>query len=69
MECKALRNIVSSSTKAEIGRVFYNAQTTILIRYILECLGHYQLATPIKTDNSTASTKNTQSHSIYAIIS
>jgi hypothetical protein len=54
VECKTLRHVVSSAAEAETGGLFHNAQIAILIRHILEALGHPQPPTPIKTDNSTA---------------
>lgn len=50
--CKALQNIVFSTTESETGRVFYNCQIAIPIQYILEALNYPQPPTPIKTDNS-----------------
>ena len=55
VECKTLKHVVASAAEAEIAGVFHSAQTAIPIRRILRALGHTQLATPIKTDNSTAS--------------
>ena len=40
IECKALRHVVSSAAKAKTAGVFHNAQIAILIRYMLEQLGH-----------------------------
>ena len=53
VECKTLRHVVASSAEAEIAGVFHNAQMAIPIRYMLECLGRPQPATPIQTDNTT----------------
>ena len=53
VECKALHYVISLFTKVEIVDVFYNAQITILIWYLLESLRHSQPAIPIKTSNST----------------
>ena len=54
VECKALRNVVTSAAEAETAALFYNAKTIIELRRILHALGHVQPPTPIKTDNSTA---------------
>jgi len=54
VECKTLWHVVSSAAEAETAGVFHNAQIAISIRYLLECMGHQQPPTPIKTDNSTA---------------
>ena len=42
-----------SAVEAEIAGIFYNAQTAITFRTILEALNHTQPSTPIKTDNTT----------------
>ena len=54
VECKTLRHVVASSAEAETGALFHNAQNIIAFRQALECLGHKQPPTPLKTDNSTA---------------
>ena len=51
--CKTLRTVVSSAAESETAGVFTNAQLALPIRYILQCLGHQQPPTPIKSDNST----------------
>jgi hypothetical protein len=53
-ECRTLRNVVASAAEAETGGLFHNAQTTLPIRVALEELDHPQPPTPLKTDNSTA---------------
>ena len=55
VECKTLKHVVASAAEAEIAGVYHSAHISIPIRRILHALGHTQLATPIKTDNSTAS--------------
>ena len=54
VDCKLLKHIVSSAAEAEVGALFLNAQTGLIIRRILEHLGHHQPPTPLKTDNTTA---------------
>ena len=54
VECKTLRQVVSSATEAETAALFYNARNAIPIRHLLQSLGHQQPPTPIKTDNTTA---------------
>ena len=54
VECRLLKHVVSSAAEAEVGGLFQNAQTGIIIRRILEHLGHPQPPTPLKTDNTTA---------------
>ena len=55
IECKTIRNVVTSAAEAETHGVFHNAKQAIPIRHILNAIGHPQIApTPIKTDNSTS---------------
>jgi len=54
VECKTLRHVVASAAESETGGLFHNAQTGIPIRITLEEMNHPQPATPLKTDNSTA---------------
>ena len=54
VECKILRHVVASAAEAEVAGLFYNAQTVLHIRRILQALNHPQPPTPMKTDNSTA---------------
>ena len=54
VECHCLRHVVSSAAEAETAGLFYNAQNAISIRRVLHAMGHPQLPTAIKTDNSTA---------------
>ena len=46
--------MVTSAAEAEISALFHNAKTAIPLRRILIALGHPQPLTPIKVDNSTA---------------
>ena len=50
---KTLRSAVALTAKTETAGVFINAQLALPIRHTLECLGHAQPPTPIKSDNST----------------
>jgi hypothetical protein len=50
-----LRNVLASAAEAEVGALFENGQDAVGIRNTLKDMGHPQHATPIKTDNSTAS--------------
>ena len=54
VECKILRRVVSSAAEAETAGIFVNCQTAIDMRNMMIALGHPQPATPVKTDNSTA---------------
>ena len=54
MECKTLRDVVTSAVEVEVADVFHNTQMSIPIRRMLEKLNHPQPSTPIKIDNSTA---------------
>ena len=51
---KIIKQFVLSAAEAELGRLFINAKTAVPIRTTLEELGHKQLPSPIRTDNSTA---------------
>jgi len=52
--CKIIRNVLASAAEAELAGLFINSQEAIPERYTLEELGHEQKATPIVTDNATA---------------
>ena len=54
VECKIMKNVLSSATEAEIGAIFLNCQQAEIIRTTLEELGHPQNTTTIVTDNATA---------------
>ena len=56
VECKALRQVVSSATEAETGGLFSNGQNILPIRVALQELGHPQPTTPLVTDIATAET-------------
>ncbi len=45
---------MQSAAEAECAGVFHNSQEAIILRNILEALGHPQPPTRIKTNNSTA---------------
>jgi hypothetical protein len=50
-----MKNVLDYVAEAEVAACYHNAQASIPLRYTLETLGHKQLATPIQTNNSTAS--------------
>ncbi|GAX14227.1 hypothetical protein FisN_1Hu418 [Fistulifera solaris] len=50
-----LKEVVSSAAEAELAALFYNGKEACPIRTALEEMNHPQPATPIVTDNSTAS--------------
>jgi hypothetical protein len=50
-----LKNVMSSATEAEFAGLFHNARDGAMLRTTLVEMGHPQPATPIQTDNSTAS--------------
>ena len=55
IECRTLRNVVTSAAESETHSVFYSAKQSLSIRYILETIGHIQLQpNPLRTDNSTS---------------
>ena len=49
-----LKNVVSSASEAEYGGIFMNAKAAVPLRQALIEMGHSQPATPIQTDNDTA---------------
>jgi hypothetical protein len=49
-----IKNVMSSTTKAELAALYINAQEAVYIRIILEEMGHKQPATPMQTDNAMA---------------
>jgi hypothetical protein len=51
---KVLKHGMSSAAEAEIGAVFINAKEGAVLRTTLEETGHKQPATPMETDNTTA---------------
>ena len=53
--CQIMHHVVSSAAKAELGALFLNAQDICPICMALDELGHPQPATPLQTDNNTAS--------------
>ena len=52
--CRTLRGVMRSAAEAECAGVFHNSQEAIILRNILDALGHPQPPTRVKTDNSTA---------------
>jgi hypothetical protein len=50
-----MREVVSSAAEAELAALFHNGKEACPLCITLEELGHLQPATPIQTDNSTAS--------------
>ena len=54
VECKLLRHVVTSAAEAETAALFYNCQTSIQLKQMLDALDHPQRTTKVKTDNSTA---------------
>ena len=53
--CQIMREVLSSAAEAELAALFHNGKEACPIRITLEELGHPQPATPLQTDNSTAS--------------
>jgi hypothetical protein len=45
---------MSSAAEVELGALFINAKTEVLMQHILEEMGHPQTRTPIQTDNLAA---------------
>ena len=52
--CNIMKEIVSAASEAELAGLFHNGKEACPIRICLAKLGHPQLPTPIKTDNTTA---------------
>jgi hypothetical protein len=46
--------VLSSTTEAELGALFFNGKEAAMLRTTLEGMGHPQPATPIQTDNACA---------------
>jgi hypothetical protein len=46
--------VMSSAVEAELGTLFINAKTEVLMQQTLKELGHPQSLTPMQTDNATA---------------
>ena len=55
VHCHILTEVLSSAAEAELAALFHNGKEACAIRTLLQELGHPQPATPIITDNSTAS--------------
>ena len=53
--CHIMREVLSSAAEAELGALFHNGKEACPLRIALEELGHPQPATPMATDNNTAS--------------
>ena len=49
-----IQAVISSAAEAELGALFINAKTAVIIRQTLIELGHPQPRTPMQTDNATA---------------
>eukprot|EP00804_Cyclotella_cryptica_P022982 CCRYP_014975-RB/>CCRYP_014975-RB protein AED:0.44 eAED:0.44 QI:0/-1/0/1/-1/0/1/0/176 len=49
-----IKHVMASTTAAELATLYIMAWVAVFIRIILEELGHKQPATPLQTDNSTA---------------
>ncbi|KAL3781993.1 hypothetical protein HJC23_013821 [Cyclotella cryptica] len=49
-----IKVVMSSAAEAELGALYINARETILLRHLLEEMGHKQPPTPVQIDNSTA---------------
>ena len=54
MECKTIRQVVTSAAEAETGGLFSNMKEATMLRTTLTEMGYQQPATPIQVDNSTA---------------
>ena len=52
---KIIKGVMSSAAEAEIGALYMNARQLLPLRVTYEELRHPQPATPMQTDNNTAS--------------
>ena len=48
VKCKVLKHVVSSAAEAETGWIFHNCQTAVMVRNILNALGHTPQLIPVK---------------------
>jgi hypothetical protein len=48
-----IKNVVASAADSEVGACFHNSQSGAPLRVTFTELGHTQLQTPLRTDNST----------------
>ena len=53
-ECRILKQVVASADREEVGGLFHNGQTSVLLRITLQELGISQPLNTIKIDNSAA---------------
>ena len=53
--CHIMREVLSSAAEAELGALFHNGKEACPLRIALEEMGRKQPATPMATDNNTAS--------------
>ena len=53
--CHIMREVLSSAAEAEVGALIHNGKEAFPFRIALEEMGHPQAATPMATDNNTAS--------------
>ena len=49
-----IKHVMASASEAELAAMFYSSRESLPLRITLGEMGHPQLATPIKVDNSTA---------------
>ena len=55
VRCQIMREVLSRAAEAEVGAPFHNRKEACPLRIALDEMGHPQPATPIATDNNTAS--------------
>eukprot|EP00957_Ditylum_brightwellii_P189245 14404449-Ditylum_brightwellii.AAC.1 len=54
VECCTLKKVVCSAAEAEYRGLFHNMQLAVMMRTILQAIGHPQGPTKLKRDNSTS---------------
>ena len=52
VECSIVRNVVASSTEAELGGLFQNCHKSTYMRTALSDMSHIQPPTPVETENT-----------------
>ena len=51
---KIIKHVMSSASKEETAKLFYNFKAALPLRVSLEEMGHEQTKTPVTTDNKTS---------------
>ena len=54
VKCRIMRNVMASSTEAELGGLFENCQKLTSMRNALVEMGHSQPQKPVETENAAS---------------